>query len=103
MSALCKHNQSGFCKLGETNCPKKHVTEICSRNTCVDKACEKICKYYVQNGFCKFNKPCAYTHKESEFNVRLVKLEKEIGTLKYEIQKLIKVLQDMAKMVLEIS
>ena len=93
MKALCKHNQSGFCKIGEKNCSKRHNNEICSRNnTCDDPSCEKrhpkICKYFVMNHACKFNQQCAYLHIENKTDVKLKELEKEIVSMKEEIQDL---------------
>ena len=89
---ICKFNNSGFCKLGE-QCPNVHVTELCSNNvTCKDKSCRKrhprSCKFYSQNGTCKFENDCAYLHKTNESNKKIEKIEIEIRKLKEEIMKI---------------
>ena len=99
MGPICKHNQSGFCKLGEKKCPMIHNNETCPRASCENASCEKrhpkICKYFALNNTCKFNKKCTYLHIENKTNVKLEIIEKEIVAMKDDIKKLTNIVKDM--------
>ena len=104
MKALCKHNQSGFCKIGEKSCSKRHNNEICSRNkNCEESSCEKrhpkVCKYFAMNQACKFNQQCAYLHTENKIEVKFDEIEKEIVSMKEEIKHLATNVKEMVEKV----
>ena len=74
---VCSWNKFGYCRHKET-CRKKHVKEICENPSCEIKMCSlrhpKLCKYYRDHGFCKFD-PCMFSHKIS--NAAYEKLEQK--------------------------
>ena len=82
---VCKFNQRGYCKFG-SECHKYHENETCEDQGCTRKACRKrhprICKYFGDNMSCKFDKECAYTHRD---NVNM----KEINELTEELKNII--------------
>ena len=82
---VCKHNQVGFCKFGG-KCNKKHDNEICQRRKdCTISSCSKRhpknCRYFCQNGSCKFGETCAYIHTDDKNNTKVEELEKEVKKL----------------------
>ena len=72
MVDICKHYQIVFCKLGDTNCPKKHVSEICPKNT---RPVKNATPKFADTTFkmCFANLMSSYNHTSSETNVKLVK------------------------------
>ena len=82
--AVCKDNQSGYCKHG-TFCCKRHKNTICPQNKkCDDSCCEmrhlKRCKFFDMNNRCKFEN-CAYAHTKDDNKVKIELLESKCSTL----------------------
>ena len=81
---ICMFDKYGFCKERE-KCEKTHLTEICVQEECDSKKCDKRhprpCKYFQQNGYCKYKSNCKYGHKQSgcckDQNLRIEALEKK--------------------------
>ena len=66
--AICKHNQTGFCKF-QLGCKKKHENGICPEEVgCSSSECPyrhpKSCRNFSRKGICKFGDDCAYKHEE---------------------------------------
>ena len=95
---ICKHNQSGYCKFGQT-CSKKHDNRLCeSHDECMVNKCTKrhpkTCKNFKTNGKCRHREKCAYKH-EAELNnqdklnqtifLLIVNQQKEINNLKEQV------------------
>ena len=89
--SVCKFNQTGFCKFGQTCC-KMHVNKLCSTPNCDKHMCinrhPNLCRYFSQNGHCKRGQKCAYSHTKSETFVKVEETEKKITLLKSEIESL---------------
>ena len=89
--SVCKFNQTGFCKFGQTCC-KMHVNEMCNTPNCDKHMCfnrhPKMCKYFSQNGHCKRGQICAYSHIKSDTYVKVEETEKEVNLLKSDIELL---------------
>ena len=87
---VCKFNNVGHCKFG-SNCRNRHTLETCTNFPCRVKECPlrhpKMCKYFVQFGQCRFKENCSYLHF-SELDKTKKGLEKEIETLKIEVEAL---------------
>ena len=79
---ICMFNKFGFCKIGE-NCRKIHLVEICLKDVCEARKCDKRhprpCKFYNQKGFCRFENNCKFSHKPNktiqEQNLKIEALE----------------------------
>ena len=89
-SPVCKHNQLGYCKYGN-QCHKPHNNNICRANVCRNKECRerhpRKCRYFNQNGWCKFQS-CSYSHKTIVTNDKVEVLENEINNLKKQVTEL---------------
>ena len=87
---VCKHHQSGYCKYGN-QCHKPHNNNICKERVCRDRKCRerhpRACRYFNQNGRCKFT-TCAYDHKEPIHENKVDILEIEIKNLKEQLTEL---------------
>ena len=62
---VCQYYKFGHCKF-QTNCPKKHIHELCQEKNCEIRKCSlrhpKLCRFYLQYGRCKFD-PCSFKHE----------------------------------------
>ena len=85
----CKYNLFGHCKFGD-NCRKFHVKSICPNFPCLLEGCAsrhpRPCKFFVLYGKCKFDEKCSFLHVST--NDKIAQAEKEIKTLKNEIEAL---------------
>ena len=108
---ICMFDKFGFCKERD-NCEKTHLTEVCVQEECDARKCDKRhprpCKYFQQNGYCKFKFNCKYGHKQSGFltdqNVRIEALEKKNDKLSKLIEDQNKVIRELkSKMIMEDS
>ena len=88
---ICKFNQFGFCKFGES-CKKEHENQICSQEGCNRKNCilrhPRPCKYFEANGFCKQGDESAYSHRNTRCKSDIDSTFKEIDKLKKDVEKL---------------
>ena len=77
---ICKFNQYGYCRYKEM-CRKQHINEKCENSSCERKACSlrhpKLCKFFRENGFCKFGEWCKFIHFEKENNLDNYEKENE--------------------------
>ena len=48
----------------------------------------KVCKYFAQQGMCKFNEDCAFAHKESNIIKSMSKLENDMMKMKEDFKAL---------------
>ena len=100
--AVCKYNQTGFCKYKDI-CKKVHENKICENlNNCVRKDCirrhPKTCKQFSKEEGCNFKNDCAYLHvndkpiHQNEINhavsIVVTKHNNEIMAIQEELQKL---------------
>ena len=108
---ICMFDKFGFCKERE-KCKKTHLIEVCVKEECDIKKCDKrhprACKYFQQNGYCKFESNCKYGHKQSESskdqNLRIEALEKQNEKLTKLIEDQNEAIRELrGKMVLEES
>ena len=67
----------GFCKERE-KCERTHLVEVCVQEECDARKCDKrhprACKYYQQNGYCKFKSDCKTTIGV-DFNIKNVEID----------------------------
>ena len=66
--AICKHNQTGFCRF-KLGCRNKHENGICPKEArCSSSKCPythpKACRNFSREGICKFGEDCAYKHEK---------------------------------------
>ena len=88
MMELCIYNQREFCK-----CLKKHENKVCeNRSECTNNNCTemhpRLCRYFCQNGYCKFGEDCAYSLVMDNKGLKMDNLEKEVKELKESKEKL---------------
>ena len=103
---ICMFDKFGFCKERE-KCERTHLVELCVKEECDARKCDKRhprpCKYYQQNGYCKFKSDCKYRHKQSgcftDHNLRIEALEKQ----NEKLTKLIEDQNETIRMILEDS
>ena len=106
-ATVCIHHKFGHCKYG-VHCRHQHIDELCTNFPCNTNNCSKRhpkpCKYYLINGFCKFNESCSFSHELGQRNKNEV-IEKEIEKLKEEVEALKVQVRDMRVLVnrLELS
>ena len=97
-TSVCRHNQKGYCKYG-SQCGKTHYNNICQKQVCRSNTCTdrhpRTCKYFSNNGNCRYKDQCAYLHPCGKNNKEQDILEKEITTLKDEIVRLSKINADI--------
>ena len=102
---ICLFHKYGFCKNGD-KCTKTHLKEECRDRECDTKKCDKRhprpCKLLLQNGFCKFNLKCSYSHRLPKMiedqNIKIEALEKKIESQNNIISDLkIKMLEGQKK------
>ena len=104
---ICMFDKFGFCKERD-NCEKTHLTEVCVQEECDARKCDnrhpRPCKYFQQNGYCKFKFNCKYGHKQSGFltdqNVRIEALEKKNNKLSVTLQNRHEVIKSMVERIL---
>ena len=91
---VCRYNQRGYCK-HRAKCFKFHENETFKAEVCKDHMCTKrhpkVCKYFAQQGMCKFNEDCALAHKESnmikvfsKLEIEMMKIKEDFKALKYQ-------------------
>lgn len=106
---LCLHNQTGFCKFKD-KCPRRHENTICENTEpCNKEKCSKrhpkVCKHFRTNESCRHGENCAYKHKQNDGQIKLyeqvtlllLKHEKDITSLKEEVNELKNIVQQMAQ------
>ena len=102
---ICLFHKYGFCKNGD-KCTKAHLKEECRDRECDSKKCDKRhprpCKHLLQNGFCKFNLICSYSHRLPKMiedqNIKIEALENKIESQNKIISDLkIKMLEGQKK------
>ena len=98
---ICMFHKYGFCKNGD-KCKKSHLKEVCLKWECDSKKCNKRhprpCKYLSQNGHCKFDSKCSYSHRQPKMiedqNLKIEALERMIQSQNETINELrVKMLQ----------
>ena len=105
---ICLFNKFGFCNNGD-RCKRIHLKEVCYSRECFYKDCDKRhprpCRFFIQDGFCKFNFRCTYSHrlpKNVEDQIHKVEaLEKKTEMLHKQIEDQNKTLRDLKDKVLE--
>ena len=91
---ICKRNQFGFCKYGDT-CRYLHINTLCDSHSCEIFNCNKRhpykCRFYRENGRCKFGDYCKYKHElfEKTFDIG----NREIMNLKEKMKQMEKTLK----------
>ena len=97
---VCTYNHYGHCKFG-SKCRKFHAKDICSIPMCQSKECmmrhPKPCKFFAFYGRCKFAEYCSFTHNKTS------DVEKELETLKQEINEIKKQNTELKEMILNID
>ena len=92
--------QAIYCKYG-IQCEKNHYNNICQVQVCRSRACTdrhpRTCKYFSNNGDCRYKDKCAYVHAFDKEYEKLEMLEKDIAILKDEVKKLSKITQILLK------
>ena len=88
-------------------CRKQHINKKCENPSCDRKACTlrhpKICKFFRENGFCKFGEYCKFKHFEKE-NLDRYKRENEIILKKLaDIDKQLEKLQQKEEEIVKIG
>ena len=90
-NSVCRHHQTGYCKY-ESQCEKNHYNNICQVQVCRSRACTdrhpRTCKYFANNGDCRYKDKCAYVHacgKEYEKQEMLLKCYVDVVTEHFEL------------------
>ena len=91
-NSVGRFNQFGYCIFGNS-CFRKHVNSICENVRCFksdyDLRHPKKCIYFVQFSYCKFGEYRRFKHEE----IRNDSIDKEIEKLRFEVDKLGKVIE----------
>jgi hypothetical protein len=95
--SVCVFNKYGFCKYLET-CRNYHEKKICEISQCEVRKCPlrhpKICKFYRDNGYCKFGEFCYFSHK-TKMNIENYRKEnEEILSKLAEVDRSLKALEE---------
>ena len=104
LQEICKFNQRGFCKFG-IRCNKYHENDKCLDRRCTGSECKKrhpkVCRYFAEYNFCKFDNDCAFSHvktvkiKEIELALEDLKnMKAEIDVLKNSFKSLSAIKQE---------
>ena len=89
---VCLFDKFSFCKNG-VKCSKVHLKEVCQNRECDYRKCNKRhprpCRFFRENGFCKFGTSCRYSHRVSreieENNEKIESLEKVTDRLSKQV------------------
>ena len=102
--SICKFNQTGYCKFGET-CIKIHENQRCYTKGWNPSKCKKChpkeCKYFAEKKFCKFGKVWNFNHSEFNESMKIDQfnlLFEDTNNLKAEMEMLkntVKVIADI--------
>ena len=99
---VCLFDKFSFCKNG-VKCSRVHLKEVCLKRECDYRKCNKRhprpCRFFRENGFCKFGTSCRYSHrvpKDIEENNKKIesleevtkKLSKQVADQDNEIKAL---------------
>ena len=81
---VCLFDKFSFCKNG-VRCSRVHLKEVCLWRECDYRKCNKrhprLCRFFRENGFCKFGTSCRYSHrvpKEIEENNKKIESLEEV-------------------------
>ena len=89
---VCLFDKFAFCKNG-VRCSRVHLKEVCLNRKCDYRKCNKRhprpCRFFRDNGFCKFGPSCRYSHRVSseieESNKKIESLEKVTEKLSKQV------------------
>ena len=89
---VCLFDKFSFCRNG-VKCLKVHLKEVCQNRECEYRKCNKRhpkpCRFFRENGFCKFGTSCRYSHRVSreieENNKKIEALEKVTDKLSKQV------------------
>ena len=89
---VCLFDKFSFCKNG-VRCSRVHLKEVCLKRECDYRKCNKrhprLCRFFRENGFCKFGTSCRYSHRVSreieENNKKIESLEKVTDKLSKQV------------------
>ena len=91
---ICLYDKFGYCKR-ETKCNRIHLKETCNLLQCNYQRCQKrhprTCKFYNQNGNCKFGSKCKYDHKMPK---SMETQNKKIEALERKTEMLLEMIKD---------
>ena len=94
-----KFNYFGQCKFGDKY-QHQHIQETYTNQACNFNACRKrhsrLCRFFSQTGYCRFESSCSFLHKPGKADKileEMKKLEKDIVDLKAHNLVLQKMLQ----------
>ena len=80
----CKFNYFGQCKFGDKY-QHQHIQETYTNQACNFNACRKrhsrLCRFFSQTGYCRFESSCSFLHKPGKADKileEMKKLEKDI-------------------------
>ena len=89
---VCLFDKFSYCKNG-VKCSRVHLKEVCLKRECDYRKCNKRhprpCRFFRENGFCKFGTRCRYSHRVS----------KEIEENNQKIESLEEVTKKLSKQV----
>ena len=81
---VCLFDKFSYCKNGVT-CSRVHLKEVCLKRECDYRKCNKrhprLCRFFRENGFCKFGTSCRSSHrvpKEIEENNKKIESLEEV-------------------------
>ena len=94
--AICKHNQTGFCKF-KLGCRNRHENGICPEEAgCSSRECPyrhpKACRNFSREAMCKFGDDCAYKHEKK--NNKNINNNLNMKDMKEQYKNYIKNLKD---------
>ena len=89
---VCLFDKFSFCKNG-VKCSRVHLKEVCLKRECDYRKCNKRhprpCRFFRENGFCKFGTSCRYSHRVSkdieESNKKIESLEEVTKKLSKQV------------------
>ena len=85
---VCLFDKFSYCKNG-VRCLRIHLKEVCWNRECDYRKCNKrhprLCKPFMEKGFCRFGKSCRYSHRPpkviEEQNQKMESLENNTAKL----------------------
>ena len=100
---VCLFDKFSYCKNG-VRCLRIHLKEVCWNRECDYRKCNKrhprLCKPFMEKGFCRFGKSCRYSHRPPKV---IEEQNQKIESLENNTAKLLKQVADQDVMIKDLK